>query len=54
MIHVQADGLVMTLDLHANVTDSVAERAEIIVSFRTYPHVDMYDVGTIVADLLQR
>ena len=36
-----------TLDLHANVTDRMAEHADIIVSYRTYPHVDMYDIATI-------
>lgn len=43
-----------TLDLHANVTDEMARLADILVSYRTYPHVDLYEVGTEAADLLAR
>ncbi len=43
-----------TLDLHANVTDRMAEHADIIVSYRTYPHVDMYDIATEAVDLVAR
>ncbi len=44
--------LAVTLDLHANVTDAMARLADIIVSYRTYPHVDQYEVATEAADLL--
>ncbi|WP_336098137.1 M81 family metallopeptidase [Roseovarius sp. CH_XMU1461] len=37
--------LAITLDLHANIFDELAELANIAVSFRTYPHVDMREVG---------
>ncbi|RKF17291.1 M81 family peptidase [Roseovarius spongiae] len=37
--------LAVTLDLHANIFDELAELANIAVSFRTYPHVDMREVG---------
>lgn len=43
-----------TLDLHANVTDAMAEHADILVSYRTYPHVDMYEVAARAAGLLAR
>ncbi len=43
-----------TLDLHANVTVNMARHADILVSYKTYPHVDMYDVGMETAVLLQR
>jgi len=43
-----------TLDLHANVTDRMAELADIIVVYRTYPHVDQYDVAREAAGLVQR
>ena len=43
----------VTLDLHANVTDAMAERADIIVSYRTYPHIDQYDVATEVAEMMR-
>ena len=34
-----------TLDLHANVSDQMCELANILVSFKTYPHIDMKDCG---------
>jgi microcystin degradation protein MlrC len=43
-----------TLDLHANVTEAMAQHADILVSYRTYPHIDMYDIGTEVVDLVAR
>jgi microcystin degradation protein MlrC len=44
----------VTLDLHANVTDRMARLADIMVSYRTYPHVDQYEIATEAADLLAR
>ena len=43
-----------TLDLHANVTDRMARHADILVSYRTYPHVDQYEVAAEAAELLAR
>ncbi len=37
--------LVVTMDLHANVTRLIAEKADVIVGFRTSPHVDQRDTG---------
>jgi microcystin degradation protein MlrC len=34
-----------TLDLHAMVTPAMVEHAQIYVSYKTYPHIDMRDVG---------
>lgn len=44
----------VTLDLHANVTDRMAALADIIVSYRTYPHIDQYAIATEALDLLAR
>lgn len=44
----------ITLDLHANVFDELAQLAQISVSFRTYPHIDMREVGIQACDLLHR
>jgi microcystin degradation protein MlrC len=44
----------ITLDLHANVFDALTDLAQISVSFRTYPHVDMREVGLKACDLLHR
>ncbi|NQV98641.1 MAG: M81 family metallopeptidase [Rhodospirillales bacterium] len=46
--------IAVTLDLHANITDRMAELADIMVIYRTYPHVDQYEVATQAANLLQR
>ena len=37
--------VVASLDLHANVTAAMVERATMLVAYRTYPHVDMADTG---------
>jgi microcystin degradation protein MlrC len=41
--------LVVSLDLHANVTPEMVERADALVAYRTYPHVDMADTGRAAA-----
>jgi microcystin degradation protein MlrC len=46
--------VVVTLDLHANVTQRMAENANALIAFRTYPHVDMYERAWQGADLLDR
>lgn len=43
-----------TLDLHANVTDLMAASADLLVSYRTYPHVDLRERGREAGDLLER
>ena len=46
--------IAITLDLHANVTRAMCAHAQIIVSYQTYPHVDMRRTGAQAAGLLQR
>lgn len=46
--------LAITLDLHANVSEQMCELANIIVSYKTYPHVDMRDRGRQAGEILQR
>src|SRR5277367_3112572 len=46
--------IVVTLDLHANVTQNMADNANALIAFRTYPHVDMYDRACQGAELLER
>ncbi|MFN8377465.1 MAG: M81 family metallopeptidase [Anaerolineae bacterium] len=43
-----------TLDLHANVTRRMAEQADILVGYKTCPHVDLYETGAAAMDLLVR
>jgi len=46
--------IAITLDPHANVSEQMCELADIIVSFKTYPHVDMRDTGRHAGEILQR
>jgi microcystin degradation protein MlrC len=46
--------VVVTLDLHANVTQAMADNASALIAFRTYPHVDMYERAWQGARLLER
>ncbi len=46
--------IVASLDLHANVTQRMLREADALVSYRTYPHIDMADTGALAAELLAR
>lgn len=44
--------VIVTLDMHANLTDAMVENASAIVGYRTYPHVDQYERGVDGARLM--
>lgn len=44
----------MTIDLHGNVSAAMAELADIIVGYDTYPHVDMFERAEEALALLVR
>jgi microcystin degradation protein MlrC len=46
--------LVVSLDLHANVTPQMVHHADALIAYRTYPHVDMADTGRAAARHLTR
>ncbi|MEA2586570.1 MAG: hypothetical protein QOF33_4655, partial [Thermomicrobiales bacterium] len=46
--------LVVTMDLHANLTERCCEHADAIVGFRTAPHIDLRETGQRAARLLLR
>ncbi|WP_062763235.1 M81 family metallopeptidase [Falsirhodobacter sp. alg1] len=46
--------IVVCLDLHANVTDLMFRMADVLESYRTYPHVDMAETGLRGARALSR
>ncbi|MEL0002595.1 MAG: M81 family metallopeptidase, partial [Rhodospirillales bacterium] len=46
--------IVMTLDLHANISKQMAMNADLIVGYRTNPHVDMIERGEEAAFSLRR
>jgi microcystin degradation protein MlrC len=41
--------IVVSLDLHANVTPGMVHHADALIAYRTYPHVDMADTGRAAA-----
>jgi microcystin degradation protein MlrC len=46
--------VVMTLDLHANITADMARHVDAIIGFDTYPHCDMRERGVEAVELLVR
>ncbi len=44
--------IVVTLDLHANITSRMVQLSNAIVGYHTYPHIDMFEVGQKAARLL--
>jgi microcystin degradation protein MlrC len=43
-----------TLDYHGNVSPQMAETANVLVGYQTYPHVDQRQRGLLAAELLTR
>jgi microcystin degradation protein MlrC len=44
--------LAVTLDLHGNLSDAFVQTVDILVSYETYPHVDMGETGRRAMSLL--
>lgn len=44
--------IVATLDLHANISDAMVEAADVLIGYRTNPHVDVQERGAEAALLL--
>lgn len=44
--------IIVSLDLHANVTELMLKEADALVAFRTYPHIDMAETGKRAFDLI--
>jgi microcystin degradation protein MlrC len=44
--------IAVALDLHANGTQKMIDHANVIISFKTYPHIDMYETGDHAGRLL--
>ncbi len=42
----------VALDLHGNITQRIVDNADVVVGFKTYPHVDMYETGLHAGRLL--
>jgi microcystin degradation protein MlrC len=46
--------VIVTLDLHANVTERVACLATALIGYRTWPHIDQAERGAEAADLITK
>lgn len=46
--------IAVALDLHANLTQKMVDNCSVIVGYKTYPHVDMYEVGAQAGRILIR
>lgn len=46
--------LAVALDLHGNISPAMVHHADLIVGFKTYPHIDMFETGAHVARLALR
>lgn len=46
--------VVSTLDYHASISESMVENADLLVGYRTYPHVDFQDTGEKAAQGMEQ
>lgn len=44
----------LALDLHGNITRRMIENCDVLAGFKTYPHIDMYETGELVCDIIER
>lgn len=44
--------IAVAFDLHGKMTPEIVNNADVIVSFKTYPHIDMYETGAHAGRLL--
>ncbi|WP_417606863.1 M81 family metallopeptidase [Oceanimonas baumannii] len=42
----------VALDLHANISDEMVNNSDVLIGFKTYPHVDMEETGAHVAGII--
>src|SRR6266567_5032555 len=46
--------IAVTLDYHTNLSGELVDNATVITGYKTYPHVDMYEVGKLSGEILLR
>src|ERR1700693_4091349 len=46
--------IAVTLDYHTNLSSELVANATVITGYKTYPHVDMYEVGKLAGEILLR
>jgi microcystin degradation protein MlrC len=47
-----ATPICVTCDLHANLTQAMVDNCDALIGYKTYPHTDMFEVGTTVGKIL--
>ena len=45
--------ILVTLDLHGNITQKMVDHANCYIAVRTYPHIDFYEMAWKAAELLE-
>ncbi len=46
--------IAVSLDLHANVTETMVANCDVIAGYKTYPHIDMYEAGELAGSIVLR
>lgn len=46
--------VILTLDLHANISTQMVQSSDVIIGYDTYPHIDMYERGCEAVELAIR
>ena len=46
--------IAVSLDLHANITPEIVENCTVLVGYKTYPHIDMYEAGEHAGKIMLR
>ncbi|TNE38933.1 MAG: M81 family peptidase [Alphaproteobacteria bacterium] len=44
--------IAVTLDLHCNLTEKMVSNCTALIGYKTYPHVDMYEVGRQIGEVV--
>ena len=44
--------IAVSLDMHANLYDSIIDNATVVTGYRTYPHIDTYDTAKRAGEIL--
>ena len=44
----------VALDLHGNITRKMVENCDVLIGFKTYPHIDMFETGAHVCRVMEQ
>jgi microcystin degradation protein MlrC len=46
--------IAVCFDLHANITQAIVDNCSVLVGYKTYPHIDMYEAGAHAGGIMVR